>query len=71
MASVAIVELSGTANLDLTEEHLLLLLRGGWALEEPDVLDPVQRETMALGAMVGNEIDEAVNEEPASERGLP
>lgn len=68
---MAILELEGAAEFPISNEHLLLLLRGGWTLEQPDVRDPVQRETMALGALVGAEIDAAVNEEPASERGLP
>jgi hypothetical protein len=69
---MAILELEGAAEFPISDERLLLLLRGGWVLtEEPDVRDPSHRDAMTLGAIIGAELDGIANDEPASDRGLP
>jgi hypothetical protein len=68
---MAILELVRSDRAPISDEDLLLLLCGGWVLEDPDVRDPVQRRAMIQGAFTGVRIDAMVNSEPASERRLP
>lgn len=63
--AVALVELSGTADVVMSDPDLLLNLRGGWVGED------ATREEMEQGARLGQIFDELFEGESRTERGLP
>jgi len=54
----------------LSDEELLLLLRGSWRAGDGDLRDPFYVRALQLGLIQGRRIDAMTANEPATDRGL-